>query len=181
MEEIKIEEVVNESMENGLEENSGSMIEVGNYFESLENAYKDGVVKGAIIGGSVGLAIGTAGLGLWIKERRENKNLFKVLEKVNEIAVAIDQMDTNDKATTLLKYNKEEIDLTLKTMKNPTHIQVELSELIDKMKWVSKGKKTKWNDELKKLIKMSALYKSKQINDGIKDGVNATETMKENE
>jgi hypothetical protein len=167
--------VENEQMENVWDEH----YTFGKHYEETEESTKDnsGFYKGLAIGGGVGAGLGLAGLGLWIKERRDNKELFKVLDKVNKMAL---EMHEKGEEATVLKYNKEEIDLTKKTMKNPIHLQVALKEEIDKMKLVSNKKKQKWYEDLKELSRLSAEYKNKEILEKAEAKMKATEEMHEN-
>jgi hypothetical protein len=161
-------------MENVYDENFGGF----RSFEDVEviESKSNDFVKGLVIGAGAGAAV-TGGIfgGLWIKEKREAKKYFELLAKVNAIATHMDQNPTDTK----MKWNKEEIDLANKTMKNPLDLQIELKRMIDETKLVTKKTKKKWNDELEKFSNLSAALKGKELNAEAEAVINATETVEE--
>lgn len=160
-------------MENVWDEN----LAFGSFVDSEETGSKNNeFVKGFVIGAGAGAAIagGVFG-GLWIKERRDNKKMFEILTLVNNIATEMDQHPDSK----MLKWKKEEIDLTKMTMKNPLDLQLELKDRIEKTKFVSNKTKQKWNKELERLSDLSALYKKKEILAKTEAEIKATETVEE--
>lgn len=160
-------------MENVWDEN----LAFGSFVDSEETVSKNNdFAKGLAIGAGAGAAVagGVFG-GLWIKEKRDNKKMFEMLTLVNDIAEEMDQHPDSK----VLKWKKEEIDLTKITMKNPIDLQLELKSRIDGTKLVSNKTKKKWNDELERLSRLSAKYKEKEILDKAEAEINATETVEE--
>lgn len=165
-----------EQMENVWDEN----LAFGKFYEDAEEATKDnsGFYKGLAIGAGAGVAVGGGVFGgLWIAERRKNKELFEVLEQVIEIGTFIYD---NPKAETM-KWKKEDIDLTKMTLNNQTDLQLILKDRIENMKWVSKKWKENRYKDLKNLSELSVKWKEKEQLKKAKAKINATEDLEATE
>lgn len=144
-------------------------------FEGMEtSAMNNDLAKGIIIGFLMG---STTGLTLWMVERKKRKDLLKQLQITNHVAAELAQGNTQT------VYNKKEIDLANKVMKNPDDLILEVMSNIDKGKFMSKKEKKVWKETMNNLVDLTVIWQNKKLEAVKKETVlseqQVTETLEE--